>query len=283
MGKYIIFNDKLILSENNIFNTENRAFRYGDAFFETMRCNTENIHFFDLHYNRIQLALNTLKMERHLSLSKEMLFGNIIRLLKKNRFYKTTRIRLTIFRKSGGLYTPNTLSVSYIIEVEELQNTSYRINKKGLLFDFFTDIQKPVNILSKFKTTNSLIFILAGIYKTEINVDDCVLLNQNGFICETISSNIFYIKKKQLITPSLNSGCVDGIMRNKIISLAKNIDLEVSERDDITKEELIDADEIFTSNSISGINWLVGYKQKRYYKKYSSMFIAEIEKFTNNS
>jgi branched-chain amino acid aminotransferase len=108
-------------------------------------------------------------------------------------------------------------------------------------------------------------YVLAGLYCKEQKQDDCLLQNGQGKIIESISSNLFLIKGQTVYTPGIGSGCIDGIMRKQIIAFLPELGFHLIETPGFTVEELLEADEIFLSNSISGIRWVVGYGEKRFF------------------
>ncbi len=278
----IILNGNFISGSENSFNVQNRAFLYGDSIFETLRVNNRKILFFEEHLNRLVSGMKVLKYEipDKFTVFKQKLEEEIIQLLNRNKIFKSSRIRLTVFRKTGGLYTPETNEIDYIIAVSKLTNDKFALNTSGLLIDIFKDIKKPLNIFSPYKTANSILYTLAGIYKNEKSFDDCLIVNENNNLIESISSNVFIVFDKKLITPPITDGCINGIMRNTIISLAKHSNIGCVEKS-INIVDLLKADEVFFTNSISGIQWVVAYKNKRYYKKMSDFLIRKLNEVVN--
>ncbi len=279
----IILNGKNLDGEAVEFYTKNRAFLYGDSIFETLRVNNRDILFFEEHLQRLILGMKVLKYEipKIFTVQKHYLKDYIIQLLNRNKIFKSSRVRITVFRKTGGLYTPDTNEVDFVISASQIKEDSFVLNDKGLYIGVFEDVKKPINIFSKYKTSNSLLFTLAAIYKKENSFDDCLILNEIGTIAEAISSNIFLVIGNKLVFPPLSDACIDGIMRNEIIKIAKINDIVCEERS-ISDKDLFIASEVFFTNSISGIQWVVAYKQKRFYKKMSVFFINELNQIVKN-
>ena len=273
---YICFNGDFVKEKQTVLTCQNRAFRYGDALFETIRVSSKKIFLFDDHLKRLTKSMGFLKMNVPSSFNKEDLSKQIIKLLNTNRLFQGARLRLTVFRADGGFYTPVTNNISYIIEAEKLENEKYILNKKGLIIEIYDEFKKPVNALSNFKTTNAFPYILAGIYKKENGFDDCILLNQNNNIIEAISSNIFLVKGKSIYTPSIDDGCVAGVMRNKIIDIAIDLKYIVFEDASLRITDLLNADEVFLTNAINGVKWAIAFRTKRYYNTVSKQLIAEL-------
>lgn len=255
----------------------NRAFCYGDGLFETIHANGARPQFFHDHYNRLEKGMQILKMTKGSLPDAATLESLMIRLLNKNHLYNGVRIRLSVFRNSGGFYTPEDNSVSFLAETRPLPDDNYILNDKGLKADFFTGFLKYPDGLANLKTANSLLYIEAGLYRKESGLDECFLLNTGKRVIESISSNIFLVKKGALYTPALAEGCVAGIMREQILRLAVNENLYCMETK-IKPEDLLLADECFLTNAIRGIQWVGAYRQKRYFRNISRVLVASLNK-----
>ena len=116
---------------------------------------------------------------------------------------------------------------------------------------------------------------MAGIFKNQKQLDDCILLNDQSHIIESINSNIFAVKNGVLYTPPIIDGCVDGVMRKKIIEIAQANRIAVYEIS-VMQNVLLGADELFLTNAIHGIRWVVAYKQKRYFNNTSKRLIEKL-------
>ena len=156
------------------------------------------------------------------------------------------------------------------MEVSKLDPDDVKHRKIGLIVDVYDEFKKPYSELSKLKSSNALVYVMAGLYRTRNGLDDVLLLNQEGFLCESLSSNVFIWYDKKLYTPALSEGCIDGVMRKVVIELAVDSGLEVIEAQ-ISPDILRAADEIFHTNAIHGVQWVMGYKQKRYFNRVSRM------------
>ena len=273
--KYICLNGSYLKSDKPILESNNRSFLYGDGLFETIHANGTEPQFIKMHMKRMLGSMKILKMVIPGFFSAEYFTSHIKGVLTRNKQFQGARVRITVFRSSGGLYTPEVNEVSFVIESDPLDNDLFTLNQQGYKVEVFTDIVKPANLLSSVKTTSALPFVLAGIFKSENLLDDCLILNSSARICESISSNIFLVKGNKYYTPSLKEGCLPGIMRQVIIDIIKNEGLYMNDGCSLTVEDLLNSDEIFLTNSISGIRWVVAFRQKRYYNK-SSKFLIKL-------
>jgi len=264
---YISLNGIKLKETDAILTASNRAFRYGDALFETIRCIHQKPAYFHDHYQRIINGMSLLKMELKSLPPADVIQAQISSLIRKNRLFGDARARLTIFREDGGLYTPSSNRINYLIEASPLLTNGYELNSKGLLIDIFEDEHKPINRFSQYKTANALLFVLAGLDKKEKGRDDVLILNSRDQIIEGLASNLFWVKDNVLYTPYRSSGCVDGIMRKQLLRIMKEFGWSIFEVGGADYKTLLKADEIFLSNAIQGIQWVVGLKDKRYFCK----------------
>ena len=263
--KYINYDGFLYEEEEKLFSIQNRAFKYGDALFETIRVKDGKPCFIEDHFQRLKEGMSFLKM-KSTSLSFKELQGQISNLIQKNRIKKGGRIRLTVFRSGGGLYMPENEGKSYAIEATPIKDNNYQLNEDGLTVDIYDELRMTSSPLSHIKTANRIPNVLVSICAKEKGLDDCLVLNNHGRIVEATSSNIFLYKNNNLYTPSIEEGCMDGVMRKQILKIAQELNINVSEGM-VTGSMLLQADELFLTNTIKGINWVVSYRQKRYYNR----------------
>lgn len=277
-GQFICFNGEFIRKSELNISANNRAFKYGDGVFETIRVIKKEPLFYIEHIKRLSLALELLKIDFSIDFLKTELKQNIVRLLNANKFFAGARIRITVFRSGEGLYTPTSNKMEYLIEASELENEYYALNKRGLNIGIYNEIKITYSEFSNFKTINSLPYILAGIYKKQNGFDDCILVNNENNLIEGISSNLFILKNNVLYTTGAQSGCIEGIMKNIVIDIALSKSMTVFDEALLTENDLLTADEIFMTNVINGVQWVLSYKKKRYYNKFSRVLISELNK-----
>jgi len=262
---YVNYNGTFFKDNENIFGVENRAFRYGDALFETIRVVNGKPCFIEDHFKRLKKGMSILKMKSS-SISFKELQTQLENLLIKNKIEEGGRVRITVFRVADGLYTPKNEKKSYVIEANPLKSNDYILNDRGLKIDVFNEYKRNKTALSQIKTTNNIPHILSGIFKEENNLDDCIILNEQGRIAEAISSNIFLIKNNSIYTPGMDEGCMLGVMRKQVLRISEELKYNVFEGM-LTGSMLLQADEIFLTNAISGLLWVKEYRNKKYTNK----------------
>ncbi|WP_411274412.1 aminotransferase class IV [Daejeonella sp.] len=266
--QFINFNGEIVPSEQQLLTVANRGFKYGDGLFESMRLLNGKLMFAELHSERIRKGLRLLKMDSWSHVDTWFIGEKVDELVRRNKTGLDARVRLTAFRNGEGFYNPSANHMAYVLEASKLTDSTYKLNEKGLIIDVYDEITKPVNILSNLKTCNSLIYVLAGIFKNQNLLDEVMVLNNNGFLCESMSCNVFVVYDKKLYTPALSEGCIAGVMRQVIIKLAKENSIELVEAQ-ISPDILNAADEVFLTNAARGIQWVMGYNNKRYFNEVS--------------
>lgn len=278
---YINFNGQIVPEDSKLFSVDSRALRYGDGLFETMLYQEGEIRFLHLHVDRLQRGMQKLQLEQSSMFDAYFIKKITDDLIRKNNMLgQRVRVRLIVFREGGGIYTPVTNKSAFILQVHKLE-TEVRDKKVGLIVDLFTEVKKPYSDLSALKTNNALVYVLAGNFKRKFDYDDVFILNQEGFLCEALTSNIFVYFDKVLYTPALNQGCVEGIMRKVVMDMAADEGIPVVEAQ-INPEIMKKADELFCTNAVQGIQWVMGYKQKRYFNKISRLMQEKLLNWSYN-
>lgn len=270
-------NGTLYPQEQGIIKGNNRAFMYGDGLFESIRVKDGKPMFLEAHINRLLEAAGALKMEVPAAYHLGYFSKQVQELISKNNITLGAKCRLTLYRNTGGNYTPDDNSVGFVIELTPYANNPYTLNEEGYTVELFPELKKPVNKLSVYKTCNSLLYIMAGIYARQNKLDDALIINDKGNIIESSNSNLFIVCNGVLYTPSLSDGCLAGVMRMQVINIALANKLKVYECS-LTPQNLLIADEVFLTNAIRGLQWVASYKMKRYYNKLTKELVDELNK-----
>jgi len=283
-SKFVCLNGRFLKEEEVTFNLKNRAFRYGDGFFETMHYANGEVQLFSLHQKRMKRTMDLLKLESNILLNPLLIHKEIIHLINANHYFKGARIRITIYRDGYGLYTPETNQTNYLIETWALDQANYPINKQGLTINVYSEIKKASNNNTFYKSLDSRVSVLASLNKKEHNLDENLICNTENEIIESISSNVFFVKNNSIYTSSQISGCVNGIMREKLIEIIPHLGFELIEDAHIKIEHISQFDEIFLSNAIQGIQWVGAYNTKRFDNKTAKLIHKKlITSIFNNS
>ncbi|TMM28746.1 aminotransferase class IV [Polaribacter aestuariivivens] len=267
----INFNGELLFKENVQLSINNRGFKYGDGVFETIKVLNNKVVFWEDHYFRLMASMRMLRMKIPMEFTLEFLENEILKTIDTQNKSSIFRVRLNVYRKDGGLYTPKTNKIDYLIEVSE---SNYEM-KNTYQIDVFKDFYNYSGLLSTVKTNNRMVNTLASIFANENELDNCILLNERKGVVEVTNGNIFIVKGNVIKTPALTEGCIKGIVRKKVIEIIlKNKEFTIEETA-ISPFEVQKADEVFITNAIMGIQPITNYKKKT--------FTTELGKKLNNS
>lgn len=273
--QYLVFNGNYLLQSNAVIKADNRAFLYGDGLFESFRVIKKKAWDIDVHFNRLFYGLEKLKIETASYFNVERIVQHIEQLIEKNEIYSDARVRLAVFRNPGLGYTPEDNQLSYLLTVENTPGEGFTLNPQGLAVDTYHDFKKQINALSSLKLINSQLYVLSGIDAVERGLDEALILNEKGNIVESTTSNIFTVNGNVIYTPALNEGCVAGTMRMHVINAAIDLGFKVFECG-LTHQRLMNADEVFLTNGVKGIQWVNRYKSKRYFHKVADQLLEAL-------
>lgn len=270
----INFNGTISLEDNLL--TNNRGLLYGDSVFETVKILDGKILFVEDHYFRLMASMRIVRMEIPMNFTMEYFEEQILSLAKAENIEKSSRARMTIFRKEGGFYLPKDRNVSFLVSVSELENAVYSVEKDNYEVELYKDFIVTKHLLSTIKSSNRLINVTGSIFAEENGYDNCLLINDDKNVIEALNGNLFMLMGNKLITPPISEGCLNGVMRKQVLALARKIEtLEVVE-EAISPFDLQKADELFVTNVIKGIQPITKYRKKEYETKVSKDLLLRL-------
>ena len=263
VANYYNLNGKIFTDNENNISVNNRSFRYGDGFFETIKLIDNIIQLKQLHFDRITKSLDVLKFQTPKHFSFDDLEEQIIAIAAKNNHCKLGRIRVTFFRSDGGLYDVINHQPNILIQSFALNESVNELNENGLVIDVYENAKKSCDTFNNIKSNNYLQYAMAAIWAKENKLNDALLLNSNNNIADSTIANVFIVKDGIIKTPALTEGCVDGVMRKHIIISLQQQNIKVLETI-INTDDLLNADEVFLTNAIKGISWVKQFREKQY-------------------
>jgi len=276
MISYTFWNGQLMPDDAPLANGENRALRYGDGFFETMRVHQGRPVFFDAHWQRLLRTAKFLQIALPSDFGKNALLASVEQLCEANEL-TNVRVRLQIFREDGGSYAPDAKKGAWMMQCAPLTTAAYTMNAKGLTIGVYPSAPVTPAPLGNHKTLNALPYVLAAIYAKDKKWDDALLMNISGHVAEATSSNLFLLKGKELLTPDLAKGGLPGVMRSKVIEVARANGFQVMAAN-IGEKDLHWAEECLLTNAITGIQWVSAFGQKRYLHRQADGLLHELNK-----
>lgn len=258
----INYNGKLLNTGTLTITLQNRAFKYGDTVFETLKVYRGHIVFAEDHYFRLMASMRMLRMKIPMEFTLEFFENQVLELAAGTKL-ENARISFTVFRKDGAGYIPENQDIEFIVEATQWD----QVIKQQYEIDLYKDHFVNSDLLSTVKSNNRLVNVLAGIYARENGLDNCILLNEKKAVVAALDANIFLISGKEIRTPALSEGCIRGVVRKKLIEfLQKSSDYDILETE-ISVFEMQKADEVFLTNSMTDLQPVTRYRKKSYQTK----------------
>ena len=277
-SKYCIFNGELVEAEKGCISPYDRGFMLGDGVFDTMSAPKGVPFLFDEHMAR--LFDNMKKLEITLPYASKDLHGMISKLLDENGLAGTdSYVRTTVTRgiNAGGMFYPSTTPTLVII-ADRVPDNLDDVRDKGVTC-IVSEVPKIVaSPLNEIKSLNFMWSILGMKAAHEAGADECIFFNSDGLLAECCTSNIYIIKDKVILTPPESAGLLPGVTRDYLIALLGKSGITVQKRD-ITRDELLSADEVFLTSSLRGVVPVSSIEGK----SYATVYIREIQNLYFNS
>jgi branched-chain amino acid aminotransferase len=242
------------VNQNNA-STMMQAFNYGTAVFEGMKAlwnKTERTWFLfrpDRHFARLRQGAAMLDL--NLDFGEEDFVTALSKLIRRNNVKTDLYVRPLLYRSRRGIGPFKQSDYGFSVFLSKLPHFSNRQFRCC-----FVPQRRPVDGSYNVKLAgNYLLSFLAQREAKRRGFDVAILLSTEGYLSEASVMNLFFIKGKQLHTPSLNCGPLAGITRVSIMELARTeLGLEIREGK-YRKRRLIEADEIFFTGTGSGVNY----------------------------
>jgi branched-subunit amino acid aminotransferase/4-amino-4-deoxychorismate lyase len=237
----VILNGRRYQQEAVNLPPNNRAFCYADGLFETIIARRGTSGLLPFHYARLLKGLEVLQIEVPFT-EKEL--ESYIWQLSASSKTALLRLRLQVWRKSGGLYTPTRNEAEFLLTASSFEKPSQLKQKVS----FSDKVQLTYSAYSSLKTMNALPYVLAGLEAKERGLDDIILMDGDGHVAESGSANLFWVRDDCWYTPHLKSGCIAGVMRAYLLNQLHKKDIPVQEVLQ-PKEKLLEASALIATNA----------------------------------
>ncbi len=248
---FIYSNNKLVPEKDFAVSYKNRAYRYGDGVFETLKVRKGVPLFLKHHYSRLILALDTLQFEIPEHWTYSFFVYTIIDLAKQNEI-ENGNLRIQVSRLGEGKYLPTSNGCDLMMQIHPVETDVYRLHNNTFTLGLYNDMFKPTGKWANFKSVNSHIYVQASIFKQQHQFDEVLILNEHGRIADASTANIFAVVNNLLITPPNNEGGIDGVLRRVLVKLCKQHNIALQQAP-LSLTDMNDAEEIFLTNVIKGI------------------------------
>ena len=231
---------------------------YGDGVFESFRVYGGVIFQFHEHLKRLYVSSKAIKLK--VSLSPEEMTNAIVETVRRNGL-KDAYIRLMVTRGVGDMgVDPRKCSKTTVIIIVENIPPSFGNAKQGISLIISSIRRDTVDATThEIKSLNYLNSVLAKQEAVDLGADDALMLDKNGFISESTTTNLFIIKGEEVYTPPTFAGILSGVTRNRTIRLISDLGYKISEKT-ITPFDLTTADEAFLTGTLAEVAPIVKVK-----------------------
>jgi branched-chain amino acid aminotransferase len=241
MDLYVYVNGSYAKGDQAKVSVWDHCLLYGDGVFEGIRLYNDKVLSLEEHLDRLYDSAKAIGLE--VPATRGDLKEIVSKVFKLNKLHDA-HMRVMVTRGPGLIGCDPKLCLSPSLIVMAYPFPTHPATKTETLITSSIRRRPPQVIDAKIKSCNYMDNILAKFQANQVGADDAVMLDLHGNVAEATTSNIFLVKKGQVMTPTCTAA-LRGITRDTLIELArKRLQLEVEERD-ITLQELYTADEVF--------------------------------------
>lgn len=247
--KLIVYlNGKLVPFEEARVSAFDRGLYYGYGFFETMRALDGRGFRLVRHWERLKRSARMMGLEE--ALAAFNVAQAVYDTLEANAL-ANARIRITVTGGVGerALAPPTQGGITLLVLAEPFPGVPAAVYRDGIALATVAYRRDSHSILARIKATSMLVNMLASDEARAKGADEALLLNDKGFLAEGSSSNVFLVKGGQLLTPSIESGILEGITRETVLELAGMLGIGVV-AGDIMFDDLLTAEEAFITAAV---------------------------------
>lgn len=267
-GKWIWHNGALLPAKKKIIAAQNRGFRYGDGLFETIKVLNENILLSAYHWERLFAGLHLLNFTIPSFFTENYIETAIKQLLHANKHLEGASVRCMVYRGEGNVWKANNLFPHLLIESNATQLLTNPL--PPLHAGLYTQAKKSCDAFSFLKHNNYLCYVMAALWAQQHNYNEAIVLNNYNRIAETTVANLFLLTRNGNIkTPSLQEGCIGGVMRRHVLDTFKKANVVVEETQ-IEWDDVVQAEEIFITNTQKGIQSIENCEGRVYQQNFAS-------------
>lgn len=248
----IFLNDRLVDEKDAVVSVFDHGLLYGDGVFEGTRVYDGNIAFLGEHMDRLLDSARVIALD--VGMTKEELIKATVETCKANGI-RNGYLRHVVTRGVGslGLNPYQCKKAQVIIIAADIQLYPAELYEKGMKIITAGTIRNMAEAVNpRVKSLNYLNNIMAKIEAINAGVMECLMLNAQGCIAEASGDNVFVIKGNKLMTPPTWCGALEGVTRDKVMQIARELGMEVSETV-LTRYEVWTADEVFLTGTAAEV------------------------------
>jgi branched-subunit amino acid aminotransferase/4-amino-4-deoxychorismate lyase len=259
MAKTLVFiNDREVDYRSASVSVFDYTLHCGIGLFESILGVDNRLIFLNEHLDRMERGIEQLKL-RKLNYNRRRIARILHRAVDRHPA-RIKKVKLLMTQGHSPLWPgsrPGPKAVTIVVDYQ-LQFTNQSLLVSPMTIHTADPMRgnKTLNFMTEWLSQNAAM---------EQGYDQGIIINQYGNIAETGSANLFMVRNRELLTPSIESGGLPGIIRNEILRLAKANGIPCREIS-ICPDDLITADEVFTTSSFKLVWPVVRIKLDRVHK-----------------
>ena len=249
-------NGKFYEKEDAKVSVFDHGFLYGDGIFEGIRLYSGNVFKLDRHIDRLFRSAKAIMLE--MPYTKQEVIEAVCATCRENKL-TDAYIRLVVSRGMGALgLSPRTCSnPQMVIIADQIQLYPQELYDNGLkAITVPTRRNSSAALPPMVKSLNYLNNILAKIEAQNLGYQECLLLNNEGYVAECSGDNVFIVYEGKIYTPPTACGSLSGMTRETVIEVAKEMGYELIEKP-LTRYDIWTADECFRTGTAAKLIPLV--------------------------
>jgi len=241
--KYTWLNGKIIPADEAVIPADSPGFQYGAGLFETIRADQSGPRFLKQHIQRLTSSWADLFQTPAPDITWDEVIGQVV-----TANHLENDIAAIKIMAAHGSRTERPFGHTLVVTARPYIHRLEHLNKSGLdLVVYPTPRQVDT---ANHKTLNYFFYYRAGIWARQNSGDEAIIMNPDGTISETNTTNILLICGKKVVVP-ISQTVLNGIMQTEVQSLLKTWGYEVVQ-EKITLKTCLAADQILLTNSLMG-------------------------------
>lgn len=238
-------NGELIEQEALRISPFDHGFLYGLGFFETFRTYDGNVPFIEMHYERLLHTLNEyrIKMPFELMALRTIIAELVQRNGGEDGYF---RVNVSAGEAAIGLAPTHYEQPNVIIFQKSLMTVPRGTEKEAVWLKTPRNTPEGVERAKGHSYGNN---VLARFELPSLANAEGLFVTQFGIVAEGITSNVFWVRRGVLFTPSISTGILNGITRQVVLRLAEKLEIPVREGE-FYVEDVELAEELFVTNAV---------------------------------
>lgn len=257
-GGYFLLNGRFHKEEEAIFTLADLS-RRSEGFCEQFRAEHNEVLFAEAISRQLMATADTIGIDLTGLIDPEgkLLRKDVSRLLNKNKLFLAAKIEIQVYPANGRIHL--------LLQAKETERGYFPLKEPGLLLSIYRDRRKEVTSVPAYSTAGKLLRQGALQMAEALGQPNQILLNTAGAACESITGSFAFLNDLLVIFPAASSGGYQCAIKEMVRKSAKEAGFQTIEKEHITPEELLSAEELFLFDSCNGIQKVLGLDERRYF------------------